>query len=273
MGAVKNNKVNEALNELAIEVERIKKHGFTPEEFNELQANMLKSVKLQMDQRKNLKSVDMVKACLAHFTTGAPIPSNDFLEKMSVSTLQNLTLEELNRTALEMFSDDNILITVLGPRRENISYPNEQELIATVRNAKDQDLTPYIHRTLKDTRLITKTPQAGNIREEKKNDTMGTIEWTLSNGAKVIIKSYPTKKDIVDIKGFSQGGTSTLPEEELSNGFMANNFCQLMGVKNFSRSDLKQINVGKVISITPEIGEYHETLSGYAAKRDLETLM
>ena len=42
---------------------------------------MLKSVKLQMDQRKNLKSVDMVKACLAHFTTGAPIPSNDFLRK------------------------------------------------------------------------------------------------------------------------------------------------------------------------------------------------
>ena len=104
MGAVKDNKVNEALNELAIEVERIKKHGFTPEEFNELQANMLKSVKLQMNQRKNLKSVDMVKACLAHFTTGAPIPPNDFLEKMSVSTLQNLTLEELNRTALEMFS-------------------------------------------------------------------------------------------------------------------------------------------------------------------------
>ena len=126
---------------------------------------MLKSVKLQMDHRKNLKSVDMVKACLAHFTTGAPIPSNDFLEKMSVSTLQNLTLEELNRTALEMFSDDNILITVLGPRRENISYPNEQELIATVRNAKDQYITPYIHRTLKDTRIITKTPQAGNIRE------------------------------------------------------------------------------------------------------------
>lgn len=273
MGAVKDNKVNEALNELAIEVERIKKHGFTPEEFNELQANMLKSVKLQMNQRKNLKSVDMVKACLAHFITGAPIPPNDFLEKMSVSTLQNLTLEELNRTALEMFSDDNILITILGPRRESISYPGEHELIATVRNAKNQNITPYVHRTLKDTRLITKTPQSGNILEEKKNDTMGTVEWTLSNGAKVIIKSYPNKKDIVDIKGFSEGGTSTLPEKELANGFMANNFCQLMGVKNFSRADLKQINVGKVISLTPEIGEYYETLSGYAAKRDLETLM
>ncbi|MFR7812519.1 MAG: hypothetical protein ACLU4N_26605, partial [Butyricimonas faecihominis] len=153
------------------------------------------------------------------------------------------------------------------------SYPGEQELIATVRNAKDQNIAPYVHRTLKDTRLITKTPEAGNILEEKKNDTMGTIEWTLSNGAKVIIKSYPNKKDIVDIKGFSKGGTSTLPEEELANGFMANNFCQLMGVKNFSRTDLKQINVGKVISLTPEIGEYYETLSGYAAKRDLETLM
>lgn len=46
-----------------------------------------------------------------------------------------------------------------------------------------------------------------------------------------------------------------------------------MGVKNFSRADLKQINAGKVISLTPEIGEYYETLSGYAAKRDLETLM
>lgn len=75
MGAVKDNKVNEALNELAIEVERVKKYGFTPEEFNELQANMLKSVKLQMNQRKNLKSVDMVKACLAHFTTGNPNPA------------------------------------------------------------------------------------------------------------------------------------------------------------------------------------------------------
>lgn len=32
MGAVKDNKVNEALNELAIEVERVKKYGFTPEE-------------------------------------------------------------------------------------------------------------------------------------------------------------------------------------------------------------------------------------------------
>lgn len=76
-----------------------------------------------------------------------------------------------------MFSDDNILITILGPRRENISYPGEQELIATVRNAKDQNIAPYVHRTLKDTRLITKTPEAGNILEEKK-----MTRWVLSNG-------------------------------------------------------------------------------------------
>ena len=273
MGAVKNNKVNEALNELAIEVERIKKYGFTPEEFDEIRSNMLKSVKLQIIQAKNQKSTDIVKSCLDHFTTGTPIAPNDFYEQMAISTLQNLTVDELNRTALDIFSDENILITILGPRKDNIVYPQDEELIATVQNAGKLEITPYVHRVLKATRLMTQKPQAGTIREEKKNDIVGTVEWTLSNGAKVIVKSYPSKKDIIDIKAYSKGGTSILPDNELANGAMANNFCRLMGVKDFSRSDLKQINAGKIVSISPEIGEYYETLSGYAASRDLETLM
>ncbi|MFR5657907.1 MAG: hypothetical protein ACLUDU_07870 [Butyricimonas faecihominis] len=40
-------------------------------------------------------------------------------------------------------------------------------------------------------------------------------------------------KDIVDIKDSAKGNIHSA-EKELANGFMANNFCQLMGVKNFS---------------------------------------
>ena len=56
MGAVKNNKVNEALNELAIEVERIKKHGFTPDEFMNSKPICLNPLNSRWTREKTLKA-------------------------------------------------------------------------------------------------------------------------------------------------------------------------------------------------------------------------
>jgi len=57
-------------------------------------------------------------------------------------------------------------------------------------------------------------PTPGKVVDTKEYKELGIIEWTLSNGSKVVLKPTDFKNDEVMFNAYSPGGTSVVSDKE-----------------------------------------------------------
>ena len=73
-------------------------------------------------------------------------------------------------------------------RKKGAEVPTEEELLAIINSAKDQEITAFKDE-LADVPLLVDIPEPGTISERKGIVELGITEWTLSNGVRVILKA------------------------------------------------------------------------------------
>ncbi|MBQ2133564.1 MAG: insulinase family protein, partial [Bacteroidales bacterium] len=104
---------------------------------------------------------------------------------------------------------------------------------------------------------------------------LGTNVWTLANGMQVIVKPTEYRKDEVMFKTVAKGGRSILADE-LMPSFESNIFATYLngaGVSKFPKSQLNKMLTGKVVRVSPYIGELEHGVSASGSPKDLETMM
>ena len=109
--------------------------------------------------------------------------------------------------------------------------------------------------------------------KEKFNKKLGTTEWTLSNGIKVVIKPTEFKSDEINMSMESEGGLSKVALEDLPSAALADGIIAYNGIGEFSVLDLQKALTGKNVSVSPSIDEYGESMSGTSTVKDFETMM
>jgi zinc protease len=121
--------------------------------------------------------------------------------------------------------------------------------------------------------LVETAPIAGTIVKEKFNKHLGTTEWTLSNGIKVVIKPTEFKNDEINMSMESEGGISKVALNDLPSAAMAASVVSYNGIGEFSVLDLQRVLTGKNVSVQPSISTYSESMSGSSSVKDFETMM
>ena len=108
---------------------------------------------------------------------------------------------------------------------------------------------------------MAEAPKGGKIVSESKDDIFGATTLTLSNGVKVIIKKTDFKADEIRMKGVSLGGSSVFPDSEIINinGLDA---VGVGGLGNFSAVNLEKVLAGKKASVSYDIANKTESVSG-----------
>jgi zinc protease len=101
---------------------------------------------------------------------------------------------------------------------------------------------------------------------------VNVTEWTLSNGARVLVKPTDFKADEVLLNAYSWGGTSLVSDADYQSASNATAIIRNSGVGTFSAVDLGKKLAGKSVSVNAGIGPTTETLSGQASPKDLETM-
>src|SRR5262249_19788330 len=107
--------------------------------------------------------------------------------------LPDITLTEVNKLAADWFPADNRLIAVMAPEQAGVSLPDERQLAAAV-SAASNGLKAYVD-TAADQTLMTSTPTSGKIVKTTEHPEAGIMEWTLSNGATVVLKPTTLRED------------------------------------------------------------------------------
>ncbi len=265
--------VPEALDALLTEAARVRRHGFTPGELERAKADLLRSAERAFNERDKTPSRAYASAYVDHFLEAEPAPSEERRYELAQLLLPTISVAEVNARAERVTGEGNRVIFVSAPEKEDAPAPEEDALRGVIAAVDAKTIEPYVD-TVSDEALVAAPPAPMPITGESRypNDT-GLIEWTLANGARVVVKPTDFKNDEVLFAAFSPGGASLVEDARFRAAEFAGSAVDAGGVGAFSATDLEKKLAGQVVSVSPYVSGTGEGLQGSASPENLETLL
>ncbi|MEA4936856.1 MAG: insulinase family protein [Paludibacter sp.] len=269
----KEGKELEGFRALLLETEKMKRFGFTNSEVERAKTDILKSLENAYNDRDNQKNRNLVREYVRHFLSQEVIPGIEWEYQTFQAMMPHLTTEIINQAAKSYVTDENLIVSFMAPDKPTVLIPSNEVILQTIKEVKSTELTAKAEENL-NRPLIEKAPKVGKIKKSGKNDVLGTTEWTLSNGIKIIFKTTDFKKDEILLTAFSEGGLSKMKnQQDLISGMLAASVVANNGLGEFSLIELNKMLTGKIASVSPSIGNYEEGFSGKSSVADFETML
>ena len=256
---------------LVREIERARQFGFTAGEYSRAKADYLRSLESAYNERNKTRSVSYVQEYVRHFIDNEPIPGIENEYAIMNQLAPNIPIEAINQTVKQLIGEKNIVLGVFCPDKESMKYPTEAELKATLDKVKAEKLEAYVDKVSNEPLMKVK-PQSGKVVKSEQG-AFGTKVLTLNNGVRVILKPTDFKADEIQMRAFSEGGTSLFKDEDVIQFKLISDVATLGVLGNFNSVDLDKVLAGKMASVVPEIWTYGEGLRGSCSPKDLETML
>lgn len=266
----RNNEGIKALSALLTEMERMKQFGFTQGELDRAKASLMRNYESQFTEKDKRKNRELVYPNIGHFTSNNPNPGIEYEYEFAKNMIPGITIQEINNEVKKYVHPENMIVSVTGPEKEGVTLPKEQEIKDAIAAVSTSKIEAYVD-NLSGKKLIEKELAPGKIAKISTNASMGTTEWVLSNGIKVIFKPTDFKEDELIMQAYSIGGYSAADNSAIPSAQVMGSIVNEMGVGNFSRTDLNKMMAGKRVSVNPSIFGDREGISGYMSPKDLET--
>ena len=269
----KDGKEKAAMADMFTQVEKIKRYGFTVSELERARTEYLSNVERAYNERTTRKNQSYAQEYYRHYLDGEPIPGIEFEYEYAKAVLPQLPVQIINQLVQQYITDNNIVISYIGKENSDIvSVPTKDEVLNIFNAVKASEIEAPVEEDF-DRPLVETAPKAGTIVKEKFNKKLGTTEWTLSNGIKVVIKPTEFKQDQIIMNMESEGGLSKIALEDLPTASFAASIVDYNGIGEFSVLDLQKVLTGKNVSVSPSISQYGESMSGSSTVKDFETMM
>jgi zinc protease len=170
-----------------------------------------------------------------------------------------------------LLQNNSRYLLVVAPKKADLVLPSEQALAAVLTQVQSQTLTPYVDKVA-DAKLLPSIPAPAAIVSETSDAKVGTTTIKLANGVQVVMKPTDFKADEVRFNAVSPGGSSLVSDADFPEAAHISQIVDNSGVGDFDQNALTRLLAGKVVSVSPYIGELNEGLRGSASTKDLETL-
>lgn len=256
---------------LVAELERAARHGFTAAELERERTELLRMWEQIYAERAKTTSGAYAGTYADHFLRRGPLRTMEDEYAMNRAIVPTVTLEEVNAAARRYAGLRDRVVLVSGPERAGLQRPSETRLAFVADSVARSELAAYTE-TVSDAPLLANAPAPGRVVSVDSTAEIGVIRWTLSNGARVVLKPTDFKDDEILFAATSPGGLSLLPDSAHLFGRTATAAVQLGGVGGLSLTDLQKRLTGKAASVGPNVSDLTEGMNGYAAPRDVETL-
>ena len=268
---VKESGFESAAEALLAEAERIARFGFTQTELDRLRTNYLRSLEQAYAERAKTNSVVFAGQYVNAALSGGPTMGIEHQQTLAKQLLPTITLAEVNAIARSSFSDRNRVVLVTAPLKGDVTIPTRRAMLDVFEKAKRARLVAYVD-SASDAPLVPTPPTSGSVVAERTLEGTDIQEWTLSNGARVLVKPTEFKADEVLFAAQSPGGESLLPDRDVIDADLSSVLLSVSGMGAFNQITLGKKLTGKRAGLSAALGDVSETLRGSASSRDLETL-
>ena len=267
-------KLAEGFEAIYTEMEKVRRYGFTQGEFERAQNDLMRRAERAYANRNDRRNGEFVQTYLNNYSKNTPMPDAETEWQLDSMLIKMINVEAVNGFAQQVIYPRNQVIVVTAPEKEGIVNPTAEELLAIREKVANAEIEAYEDNTVKEPLIPEGTVLKGSpVKKTAQDATLGTTEWTLANGVKVVVKPTTYKADEVRMSAVAKGGLSILSDEEFYMGEMMPAFNSMSGVGKFSATDLKKQLSGKSASVQPSVENYASAVNGYCSPKDLETMM
>jgi len=261
------------LKALLLEAEKLRRYGLTVSEVERAKTDILKSLENAYNDRENQRNRNLVREYVRHFLSQEVIPGIEWEFNTFRMMMPHITADVVNQAAKRYVRDENLIVSFLTPEKDEIIIPSDEEILSAIAAVKTAEIKAPVEEDLNKP-LINTIPKAGKVRKSTVNKALGTTEWVLSNGVKVIFKPTDFKKDEILMTSFSEGGISKVKDlNDMVSATLAANVVTNNGVGDFSLVELNKVLTGKIASVSPAIGQHEEGFTGNSSVADFETML
>ena len=268
---IRDDRVEEGLERLLLEIERAARHGFTATELEREQREMLRIMEQRYAERRTTTSGSFAADYVSYFLYGGRIQAPGSEYAIYERLIPAASLRQVNSVARDWTQPANRVILVSIPDRPDTTRPDEEALARLIESVPRQAVVPY-RDSLSAAALVSRPPTPGEVLAESEIPEIGATIWELSNGIQVVLKATDFREDEVLLAGRSPGGTSLVDDEDFIPALTAAAVVQSGGLGELSANDLRKHLAGTVAGVGADIGEMYEGVSGAASPRDLATL-
>ena len=262
-----------AFEALMMEVEKMRRFGFTDAELERAKTNFMRRLERAAENTGDRMNSEFINEMINNYALNEPILDPAYELEVAKGYLPFIQLEQINQIGQQVITPENRVVVLSSPKREGLVIPTTEDLKGIMDKVEGMELQAYEEEVSDEPLVDVAAIVPGKVVKEEAGAFESTV-WTLSNGIKVVVKPTDYKKDEVLFNMKNDGGFSILSEELLpsveSNVFAL--WAQSNGVGNFSATALKKKTTGKIASVTPYISDYSQGIRGSASPQDLQTL-
>ena len=265
--------IKSGLKALVTENARVKEFGFTETELERAKKSVLRSMDKMYNERNKVKSASYVSEYKRNFLMSQePIPGIEYEYNLYKKYVPGISLSEVNSLAEKWITDENRVLILMGPDKEDVKLPTDEELLDDFNSINTDNIEPYVDKT-SNKPLVSDMPKRVKVAKKKKNKELGFERWEMKNGAKVYFKKTDFKEDEILFTAFSPGGYSLYGQDDDMSAKQAASIISESGIGDFDKIELSKYLSDKIANVNPYIGELEEGLNGSTTPKDLETFM
>jgi zinc protease len=189
--------------------------------------------------------------------------------------LPAITPELLAQAASSWREPAGMRVLIALPEFSHVRPPTRESVLALIDSVKHTTLPSDSAQESKPAPLLATLPTPGRIVAEKLDRIAGITEWTLSNGAHVIVKPSQNDPDDLQLRAWSPGGFSAMPDSLFNTPgrMVARVMTEAGGLGGATHDALsRQLETSGLRSMVVDIGYADESIKMDGSPKDLETI-
>ena len=254
------------------ELLRAERGGFTVSEYDRARSEYLSRLEKAYNNREKAESSSYVNTYVRNFIDNTPATGIEMKYQTLNMLLPQLPVDLVNATIKELISDNNRVVTVMLPEKDGIKVPTEEAVRQMMAAVDTEDIPAFVDE-VKDEPLIANLPAPGKVVATQELPQWGATEWTLSNGAKVVVKKTDFKADEILLDAQALGGTSVYPDTYANTLIFLPEGLGQYGLGTYTYKDIQKYLQGKQCHVYFQFDDYCRDISGSTTPKDLKTMM
>ena len=265
-----------ALTTVLTEFERVAQHGIPEPALAHQKAVLLGHLEHAAAGEAARSSQAYADSYVEHDLTGEnPLLNAQQELVLAREILPTITPEVLAHAARFWRQPEGMRVLFDVPEFAHIRRPTFESVTAIIDSVAHTPLPADSALPSSSAPLLARLPVAGRIVGEKVDRIAGITEWTLSNGARVIVKPSQNDPDDLQMRAWSPGGFSMMPDSlfDTPGRMVARVMTEAGGLGGANHDALaQQLATTGLRNMKVDIGYAAESIDINGSPKDLETL-
>lgn len=154
---VRENGIERGMETLLTEAKRVRDHGFTEAELRREKQSYLRRIQKLYEERDKTQSRRLASEYIRHFLEDETVPGIEKEYELAQDLLPTISLDDLNALADQWITQENRVVLVNAPEKEDMIIPSEDQSLAIFDAVDDKIVEPYTE-DLSDEPLVSNLP-------------------------------------------------------------------------------------------------------------------